>query len=338
MADASPRVSVVIDNHNYGRFLAAAIDSALSQDVPHGEAEVVVVDDGSTDGSRDVIRSYGDRVRPVLLDPRRGQAEAFNAGIAAARGEIVCLLDSDDVWLHGKLAKVVALFDDPVVGVVQHWLDDVSGDLKSLGAFHPAWPRSYSLDDFLEARAHFTATSGLSFRRKALLEALPIPKELFYYLDDFLTVKTLFKWKAANIPEVLGLHRVHGGNWCASGLTDPAKIELDFRMRELFGASLKGWLAGAGRSLSPGYKAREELELLRRRVLHAGLRARPVEAWRLWLEGFAAARRSSFGRFRLGSLLLAVLSPTLYLSAYAFYSDTAGLKGLRLRLFPETNA
>ncbi|MBI5881666.1 MAG: glycosyltransferase [Elusimicrobia bacterium] len=334
---SAPRVSVVIDNHNYGRFLPEAIDSVLAQDFPAREVEVVVADDGSTDDSREIIKGYGDRVKPVLLE-HQGQAEAFNRGIAAASGEIVCLLDSDDVWLPGKLSAVAPLFDDPGVGVVQHWLDDVSRDLKPLGASHPDWPASYSLDDFLEARTHFTATSGLAFRRPALLAALPIPRELFYYLDDFLTVKTLFSFRGANIPKVLGLHRVHGNNWCSQGLSDPRKIAVDFKMREIFSASLKTWLAAAGRELSPGYLAREDLELLRRGVLYEALQARPVSAWSLWLKGFAAARGSSFGRFRLMSLLLAVLSPTLYLTAYSLYSGADSLKSLRLRLFPETNA
>ncbi|MFA6315895.1 MAG: glycosyltransferase [Elusimicrobiota bacterium] len=333
-----PRVSVVIDNHNYGRFLSAAVDSVLAQDFPANEVEVIVADDGSTDDSREIIRGYGDRVRAVLLDPRQGQAEAFNAGIRAARGSVVCLLDSDDVWLPGKLSAVAPLFDDPKVGAVQHWLDDVSGSLESLGASHPAWAPSYGLDDFLAAKTHFTATSGLAFRREALLAALPIPKELFYYLDDFLTVKTLFSWRVANIPAVLGLHRVHGANWCACGLSDPAKIELDFKMRTLFSAHLKRWLKEAKAALSRDYLLREELELLRRGILREALLARPVSAWKLWREGFAAARRSCFGRFRLASLLVAVLSPTLYLSLYSLYSGAAGLRSLRLRLFPETNA
>lgn len=338
MARSTPFFSVVIDNFNYARFLPAAVDSALAQDFPRADFEVIIADDGSTDASRDIIRGYGERVRPVLLDRREGQAEAFNRGIAAARGEVVCLLDSDDVWLPAKLSEAAPLFDDPAVGGVQHWLDDVSRDLASLGASHPAWPARYILDDFLLARTHFTATSGLAFRRSVLEKALPIPRRLFYYLDDLLTVRTLFLSQVANIPKVLGLHRVHGGNWCARGLEDPRKIEVDFEMREIFSASLKGWLAEAGRALSPAYTSRSELELLRRRVLREALLARPVSAWRHWRDGFGAARGGSFGRFRLASLLLAVLSPTLYLSTYSLYSGANTLKSLRLRLFPETNA
>ncbi|MBI5209275.1 MAG: glycosyltransferase family 2 protein [Elusimicrobia bacterium] len=335
MSANTPLISVVIDNYDYGRFLPDAIDSVLAQDFPKKDFEVIVADDGSTDGSRDVIARYGDRVRGVLLPRHEGQAETFNRGIAAARGQLVCLLDSDDAWMPTKLAEVAPLFDDPEVGVVQHWLDDVAVDLRSLGRFHPAWPGRYSIDDFLEARTHFTATSGLSYRRSVLKQALPIPRRLFYYLDDYLTVRSLFVAGAANIAKVLGVHRVHGGNWCARGLESPRKIEVDFKMRELFSQCLRAWLGQFGRELGPRYVAREELEVLRRIVLYEGLESRPLAAWRVWRKGLAAARHSPFGRFRLASLLLAVASPTLYLAAYSLYSGSDAVRDLRVRLFPE---
>ncbi len=81
-----PLASILINNYNYGRFLHEAIDSALSQTYPH--TEVIVVDDGSTDNSREIIASYEDQIIPVLKE-NGGQASALNAGFAASRGEIV---------------------------------------------------------------------------------------------------------------------------------------------------------------------------------------------------------------------------------------------------------
>src|SRR5882757_8265902 len=100
-------VSVIINNYNYGRFLGAAIGSALDQD--HPAVEVVVVDDGSTDDSRAIIAGYGDRLVAVLKH-NGGQGSAFNAGVAASRGEILCFLDADDWFLPGKLRRVVEVF------------------------------------------------------------------------------------------------------------------------------------------------------------------------------------------------------------------------------------
>src|SRR5579872_6996796 len=104
MSQDEPCVTVLINNYNYGRFLREAIDSALKQ--TYKNIEVVVVDDGSTDESREIIRGYGDRVVPVFK-ANGGQASAFNEGISASRGEIICFLDSDDIFHPTKVEKVV---------------------------------------------------------------------------------------------------------------------------------------------------------------------------------------------------------------------------------------
>lgn len=312
-----PRVSVVVDNHNYGRFLRETLDSVLSQ--AGEDVELLVVDDGSTDDSRDILASYAPRAT-ALLQPRQGQAAAFNNGLAAAKGEIVCLLDSDDVFLPGKLSAVREAFADPAVVCVQHFLHDTDAKLSPLPRRFPAWPARYTLDDYAAGRTEFTATSGLAFRREVLLKLLPIPGDLFYYLDDFLTAHALFFGEIANIPRVLGLHRMHGGNWCAGGLEDPAKIERDFLDRANYGARRDAWLAEAGRARSPEAVEEERLEVWRRRVLLESLRARPLEAARAWREGLEGLPRTRHARFRAATTALAVLSPTLYLSLYDLYS------------------
>ncbi len=329
---ARPFFSVVIDNHNYGRFLGAALDSVLAQDLPAEDVEVIVVDDGSTDDSREVLGRYRGRVRAVLQE-RQGQASAFNRGFQEARGEVVSLLDSDDLWSPDKLSSVAPRFDDPRVGAVQHFLRDVDAALAPLPQNPPSWPERYVLDDFLDGRAHFTATSGLSYRRAQLQKALPIPRELFYYLDDYLTVRGLFDSDLANVPRFLGVHRVHGANWCAGGYESAAKLELDFRMREIFGSRLERWLAEAGRSLSRRHLEQQEAEMFRRRVLHQALKAQPLEAWRLWVDG--ARRLPKSARFKLASVLVAVASPSLYLAAYSAYAGASRLRDLRLRLLPD---
>jgi len=111
-------VTILINNYNYARFLPAAIDSALSQ--TYHPLEVVVVDDGSTDESPDIIRDYGERIRPVFKS-NGGQASAFNAGFAASRGEVICLLDADDFFFPEKAERSVsALLAHPEVGWVFH--------------------------------------------------------------------------------------------------------------------------------------------------------------------------------------------------------------------------
>src|SRR5208282_584801 len=91
-----PLVSIIVTNYNYARYLRAAIDSALAQTYPH--VEVIVVDDGSTDESREVIESYEKRVLPVIK-ANGGHGSAVNAGFVVSRGEIVIFLDADDELL-----------------------------------------------------------------------------------------------------------------------------------------------------------------------------------------------------------------------------------------------
>lgn len=97
-------VSVVIPAYNYAHFLRDAIDSALAQD--HPRFEVIVVDDGSTDSTREVVAAYGDRVRYVYQD-NAGLSAARNTGMAAARHEWIISLDADDEFLPGILRRLV---------------------------------------------------------------------------------------------------------------------------------------------------------------------------------------------------------------------------------------
>jgi glycosyltransferase involved in cell wall biosynthesis len=94
--------SIVITCYNYARFLPESIKSALAQ--THPDTEVVVVDDGSTDESRDVIARYGDRVTPVLK-PNGGMASAFNHGYAVASGDVIVFLDADDTIYPEAVAR-----------------------------------------------------------------------------------------------------------------------------------------------------------------------------------------------------------------------------------------
>jgi glycosyltransferase involved in cell wall biosynthesis len=112
-----PAVSVVIATRNYGHYLAGAIHSVLEQTV--SDLEVIVVDDGSTDDTPAVVRTFlsDPRVRYLRTDGL-GQPRAKNLGVMQARGPLVAFLDGDDEWLPAKLERQLPLFADPTVGVV----------------------------------------------------------------------------------------------------------------------------------------------------------------------------------------------------------------------------
>ncbi len=125
----SPLISVVIVNYNYRRFLAQAIDSALAQ--THPQVEVIVVDDGSNDGSLALLESYGARIR-WFEHQQLGVSAARNRGIAECGGAFVAFMDADDYWRPDKLAKQLQQFDDARVGMVYCGLQYVDESGKPL--------------------------------------------------------------------------------------------------------------------------------------------------------------------------------------------------------------
>jgi glycosyltransferase involved in cell wall biosynthesis len=106
-SDRQPLVSIIINNYNYERFVAHAIESALQQ--AYSQVEVIVVDDGSIDHSREIIQGYHGRIIPILKE-NGGQASALNAGFAVSHGEVIVFLDADDLLLPTMVNDVVDVF------------------------------------------------------------------------------------------------------------------------------------------------------------------------------------------------------------------------------------
>lgn len=174
MPESTPRISVVMPAYNAAASVAAALDSLLAQ--THSNFEVVAVDDGSADATADILRTYAardGRVRPLILS-HGGVAEAFNAGIDAARGEYVARMDADDLCLPQRLARQAALLDArPEVGLVACQVD-FGGDREAQAGYarHVDWTNTLitssdiSLGRFVDAPV---ANPSVMFRR-ALVE------------------------------------------------------------------------------------------------------------------------------------------------------------------------
>lgn len=110
-----PLVSVIMPCYNSAAHLRQAIDSVLQQDYPN--IELIVVDDGSTDNSPQILQQYGDRIR-VIFQKNSGPAAARNTGMRAAKGDFIAFNDSDDIWLEGKLtAQIILLLSAPEIGL-----------------------------------------------------------------------------------------------------------------------------------------------------------------------------------------------------------------------------
>ena len=114
-------VDIVVNNYNYGQFVGHAVESALAQAYPN--VNVIVVDDGSTDDSREILQAYEGKIE-VVLKENGGQASAFNAGFARSAGDVVIFLDADDVLRPEAAALVASTFAaDPRVVKVQYRME-----------------------------------------------------------------------------------------------------------------------------------------------------------------------------------------------------------------------
>lgn len=203
-------VSVIISNFNYGRFIAEAIESVLDQ--TYRDIELIVVDDGSTDGSRSIIESYSDRIISIFQD-NAGQGAAFNAGIARASGDIICFLDADDYYRKDKVEKVVSAFEmHPEWVQISHGRTSIDADGNRLGG-DPTFFNQGDVTPLLLkwGRYAWAITSALSYRRSVLDSLLPIPPRP-RAADTYLTATTPFYGAVGAIREPLMFYRKHGKN------------------------------------------------------------------------------------------------------------------------------
>lgn len=215
MSADQPLVSILINNYNYDRYLKEAIDSAMNQTYPH--TEVIVVDDGSTDNSQEIIKSYRDRIIPVLKE-NGGQASAFNAGFAVSQGEVICLLDSDDVWLPQKVEQVVkAACTYPNAAVTYHKVQNVDALGTPTGK---PWPPYKVIRGDISSQVAQTGgwwprppSTGLSFSRTFLCKVMNIPEEEYRLCADaYLGDLAAFLGEVVGIDQTLSLFRMHGSN------------------------------------------------------------------------------------------------------------------------------
>ena len=183
-APGTVSLSVIINNYNYEQFLPVTIESVLGQSVP---VQLIVVDDCSTDGSRDVIRRYADRLQPVFLPVNSGQGAGFNAGFAEATGDLVMFLDADDFMLPGAVEAILGNYDPrTALYLYRMRYADEQGALG--GLFPPMGIRLASGDVSAELRRTGryagTITSGMVCSRAALAKVMPMDAAAFRYGGD----------------------------------------------------------------------------------------------------------------------------------------------------------
>jgi glycosyltransferase involved in cell wall biosynthesis len=236
-------VSVIICNHDYARFLPQAIESALGLDWP--ELEVIVVDDGSTDDSREVMARYADRVT-VVHQPNSGQWAACNTGFARSRGEVVIFLDSDDVLAPSVLREVAAVWR---LGIskVQFQMKVVDEHGVATGAVLPQFHRVPSSADIrswaLHAASYPTPPgSGNVYARTFLDKLFPLSGG-DRAADSYCLAAAPYLGDVVTIAKPLVSYRVHGRNQGAMASLDARRFGFELK-RAQFRLSYARQVAG----------------------------------------------------------------------------------------------
>lgn len=228
--------SVVICNHNYEQFVGAAIESALAQRL--ASIDVVVVDDGSSDRSPEVIEQYSDHVT-VVRKANGGQGSAFNVGFAASHGDVVIFLDADDLLEPFAAATAVDALADGAVKA--HWpLQVVDATGVPAGALFPAVPLPSGdlrplLADTGPGSLHFAPTSGNAFARPFLDSVLPLREAAYRHSPDkYLCWMAMASGEIVSISEPLSRYRRHRANYSVHGSTDDLVSRYVVRSEDAF--------------------------------------------------------------------------------------------------------
>lgn len=243
-------VSILIDTYNHEPFLEEAVHSVLAQDFPAADREILVVDDGSTDGTPEILNKFASQIR-ILRKPNGGQASAFNFGIPQCRGKIIAFLDGDDWWAPNKLSTVLAAFAaEPATGIVGHgilnFLDD--GTVRPSA---PERPERLRLDSLAAARIFrlrksFLGTSRMTMRATLARQLLPVPEVLRIEADEYLFTLATALSQLLILPDTLTYYRLHKASLYNSAGSSVAGLRLKQAVLAALAEALRRELPGRG--------------------------------------------------------------------------------------------
>lgn len=218
------RISIIINNRNYEEFIRDAIRSAL--EVRWDNKEIIVVDDGSSDNSREVVSSFGSQIVSIFKE-NGGQNSAANEGFARSTGDIIIFLDSDDM-LFTSVAEEVCRGWYEGIAKVQYGLMDIDGSGRPLGHQHWLFSARHTPDsvlNMLRRRGSYLApvTSGNAWSRRFLQQVFPLPVRqpeadppagVYYgrFFDHYLHILAPFFGDVVSLTSPQGYYRVHDRN------------------------------------------------------------------------------------------------------------------------------
>lgn len=216
-----PLVSIIIPTYNYGHYITEAIGSIQDQNYPFNNIEIIVVDDGSTDNTREVLRKYIDRgIIHYYYQPNKGKANATNYAIQKASGKYIFNLDADDYYFPDKIASTVRIYEENP-GVVHvgspakaisaetnvSQVEDVPADI-----LEKLLDGKWLMMRFYNSNILFGGGSTYS-ARASVLKKIVIPNDVDMYIDEFLILAVLPFGQSYFIKQPLSVWRVHKTNY-----------------------------------------------------------------------------------------------------------------------------
>ena len=219
----TPQVSIIMAAYNHAQYIDKAIDSALAQ--TWQDFELIVVDDGSTDATGQVVSQFGSPVR-YIYQQNHGQGGARNRGIASARGEFICFLDDDDLWEPEYLATVMSVFQrQPEADALYTGFRIIDGEDRLLPQIGGQVVPPHQMYDALVCGGWFPPLV-VTVRKACLDQVGPLDEALRGHDDWDLWLRIARGHVFRGVPEALARYRVHAG-----GLTSNVQHMMDDRMK-----------------------------------------------------------------------------------------------------------
>jgi glycosyltransferase involved in cell wall biosynthesis len=234
-----PLVSIIIPTYNYARYIKEAICSVLEQDYPKNNIEIIVVDDGSTDNTHEVLMPFisSSQIR-YFFQGNKGKAAATQKAIQEASGDIIFNLDADDYFLPGKISQTVALYNryenlvhvaNPAKFIIdnkdagqEHFPDEIiNSNKKGIDV----------LSFFYNHKILYGGGSTFS-AKSSVLKSLSIPDDVDMYIDEFLVLATLVRGETFFMNEPLSVWRGHSNNYTVK------KVSVDSKGKRMLNSSV----------------------------------------------------------------------------------------------------
>jgi glycosyltransferase involved in cell wall biosynthesis len=275
------RVSVVTPSYQMARFLPSTVESVLSQDYPH--IEYLVMDGGSTDGTRELLEGYGDRLRYVS-EPDGGMSEAVNSGFGRTNGDLFAFLNADDVYRPGAVSAAVEAFgQNPDAGAVYGRADFIDSEGEVIGSY-PTEP----FDLRRLADGSFICQPAAFVRREAWAACDGLDPCLHYAMDYDLFIRMAKRFRFVYVDTLLAASRMHRANKTLGSRAEQYR-EAILAVKRGFGHVPMKWFReaaahrvdGVDQFFEPSHESRRSRALaLGMALRHSGLQ--PLRTWRDW--------------------------------------------------------